>query len=137
EMHKVVRKLLEREGIFELRLVGDFLFINDARLRLDLSDYAAFSYVIGALDRHGIGRIEFGPAVTQRDLAPFMSLLLGDDDGTEAAYERFQQRFAASGTANISIDPLRGVEEPDDAEDEDRQKEAAKLTYFQSVHVAK
>jgi HD-GYP domain-containing protein (c-di-GMP phosphodiesterase class II) len=137
EMHKVVRRLVDREGLLELRLVGDFLFINDARLRLDLSDYAAFSYVIGALTRHGIGRIEVGPGATPRDLASFVSLLLSEDDGTEEAYVRFAQRFASSGTKEIEIQPIRGVEEPDAAEDEDRQKEAAKLTYFQSVHVAK
>lgn len=137
EMHKVVRRLLEREDVFELRLVGDFLFINDARLRLDLSDYSAFSYVIGTLKRHDIGRVEFATAVTSRDLAMFMSLLLQDGDGTEAAYERFLKRFKDTGVANIAIDAMRGVEEPDDTDDEDRQKEAAKLTYFQSVHVAK
>jgi HD-GYP domain-containing protein (c-di-GMP phosphodiesterase class II) len=137
EMYKVVRRLLEREGIFELRLAGDFLFINDARLRLELSDYAAFSYVIGTLDRHGIGSVEFGTAVTVKDLAPFMSLLLQEGDGSDAAFERFLQRFRTSGSANVMIEPMRGVEQLEDADDEDRQKEAAKLTYFQSVHVAK
>ncbi|HEX2168641.1 MAG TPA: HD domain-containing phosphohydrolase [Longimicrobiales bacterium] len=137
EMHKVVRRLIEREGLFELRLAGDFLFVNDARLRLELSDYAAFSYVIGTLDRHGIGRVEFGPEVTARDLAPFMSLLLQDGDGSDAAFEQFNRRLAASGVRNIGIEPMRGVEQPEEGDDEDRQKEAAKLTYFQSVHVAK
>lgn len=137
EMHKVVRRLLDREGIFELRLVGDFLFINDARLRLDLSDYAAFSYLIGSLDRHGIGRVEFAPEATPKDLATFLSLLLHEGDGTEAAFERFNTRFSNSGAAGISVEAMFGVEEPDDGDEEDRQKEAAKLTYFQSVHVAK
>jgi HD-GYP domain-containing protein (c-di-GMP phosphodiesterase class II) len=66
-----------------------------------------------------------------------MSLLLQDGDGSEAAYERFLKRFKDTGVANIAIDAMRGVEEPEDTDDEDRQKEAAKLTYFQSVHVAK
>ena len=137
EMHKVLRKVIEREGIFELRLAGDFLFVNDARLRLELSDYAAFSYVIGTLSRHGIGRVEFGPAVTTKDMAPFMSLLLQDGDGSDEAFDRLQRQLGVSGAASISVEPMRGVEQPEDADDEDRQKEAAKLTYFQSVHVAK
>ena len=137
EMHKVVRRLLDREDMFELRLVGDFLFINDARLRLELSDYAAFSYVIGALDRHHIGRVEFSQQLTPRDLAPFVSLLLGDGDGSEEAFDRFKQRFTASGVTSISIEPLIGVEAKGEEDEEDRLKEAAKLTYFQSVHVAK
>lgn len=137
EMHKVLRKLIEREGIFELRLAGDFLFVNDARLRLELSDYAAFSYVIGTLDRHGIGHVEFAPAVTPRELAPFMSLLLQEGDGSDQAFEKFQKQLSASGATTISVEPMQGVEQTEDADDEDRQKEAAKLTYFQSVHVAK
>jgi HD-GYP domain-containing protein (c-di-GMP phosphodiesterase class II) len=136
ELHRIVRRLLDREGILELRLVGDFLFINDARLRLELSDYAAFSYVVGALDRHDIGRVEIGAAITSRDLAAFISLLLADGDGSDDAFERFHQRFVTSGLQNLLIEPMRGVEAPDVA-DEDQQKEAAKLTYFQSVHVAK
>ena len=136
EIYKVVRRILEREGIFELRLAGDFLFINDARLRLELSDYAAFSYVIGTLDRHGIGSIEFGPAVTVGELAPFMSLLLQEADGSDNVFDRFLQRFRVSATTSILVEAAHGVEQPEDT-DEDRQKEAAKLTYFQSVHVAK
>ena len=37
EMYRVIRRLLDREGVLEMRVVGDFLFLNDARLRLDCS----------------------------------------------------------------------------------------------------
>ena len=137
EVHKVIRRLLDREGALEIRLVGDFLFLNDARLRLDLSDYAAFSFVVGAFTRHGIGRAEVGPNFAREDLAPFLSLLLGDGDSDEESFNRFQQRLDASPARNIAVQPIRGAETPEDASEEDRAKEAAKLTYFQSVHVAK
>jgi HD-GYP domain-containing protein (c-di-GMP phosphodiesterase class II) len=137
EMHRIARRLLEREGTLELRVVGDFLFLNDARLRLDLSDYAAFSYVLGALGRHGIGRVDLGAGMVRQDLAAFLSLLLQDGDGDAAAYERIRDRLAAAGVAHIEIEPERSTEAAEDPVDADRAKEAAKLTYFQSVHVAK
>jgi HD-GYP domain-containing protein (c-di-GMP phosphodiesterase class II) len=137
ELHRIVKRLFDREGVLELRLVGDFVFINDARLRLELSDYAAFSYIIGAFERHSIGRVEIGAAVTPRELATFVSLLIAEEDGSDDAFARFEQRLAVGGAQNIAVQATKYVEATDPGEDEDRQKEAAKLTYFQSVHVAK
>ncbi|MEX0907908.1 MAG: HD domain-containing phosphohydrolase, partial [Gemmatimonadota bacterium] len=137
ELYRVVRRLLDREGMLELRVVGDFLFLNDARLRLDLTDYAAFSFVLAAFSRHGIGRVEVGADMARSDLAPFISLLLPDGDSDEESFNRFDQKLTASAANNVSVQPIRGAETPDDTNDEDRAKEAAKLTYFQSVHVAR
>jgi hypothetical protein len=106
--------VLEREGVLELRVVGDFLFLNDARLRLELSDYSAFSYVLSALARHGIGRIEMGAGMARQDLAPFLSLLLQDGNSDEESFDRFAQRLAATGVAHIEVEPVRGAEEPED-----------------------
>jgi HD-GYP domain-containing protein (c-di-GMP phosphodiesterase class II) len=137
EMMKIVRRLLEREGELELRHVGDFVFINDARLRLDLSDYAAFSFVASVLQRHGIGQVEFGDGLERQDLAAFLSLLLHEGTGDEEAFTRFAERLASSTARNILVEPVRNVAVPEDTTEENRAKEAAKLAYFQSVHVAK
>jgi HD-GYP domain-containing protein (c-di-GMP phosphodiesterase class II) len=136
EMHRTIRRLLDREGMLELRIVGDFLFVNDARLRLHLSDYAAFSYALGVFQRHGIGRVEVGAELRREDIAPFVSLLL-QEAPEEDAFDRFQKRLSASLTANITVEPVRGAEQLEDQNDADRAKEAAKLTYFQSVNVAR
>lgn len=136
ELHRVTSVLLEREGVIELRVVGDFLFLNDARLRLDLSDYAGFSYVLGALTRHGVGRLELSAGLARQDLAPFLSLLLQDGEGTDEAFEKFRTRLANAGVRHMEIEPLRGAGEHDGTGD-DAAKEAAKVTYFQSVNVAR
>ncbi|HUF50932.1 MAG TPA: HD domain-containing phosphohydrolase [Longimicrobiales bacterium] len=137
EVARIVRRLLDREGLLELRLVGDFLFLNDARLRLDLSDYAAFSSIVGSFTRHGIGRVEIGTGFARDDVAPFLTLLLQDGGGDGESFQKFEQRLAATIAANIAVQPIRGAEAADESPEEDRAKEAAKLTYFQSVHVAK
>jgi len=137
EVQKIVRRLLDREGALELRLVGDFLFLNDARLRLDLSDYAAFSFVASALQRHGVGQVEFGTGLERQDLAGFLLLLLQDGTGDEDAFARFETKLAGSTARNIGVQPVRNMGTPEDTSEENRAKEAAKLAYFQSVHVAK
>ena len=135
ELIRICRRILDREGIVDLKLVGDFLFLNDARLRLDLTDYLAFSYVAGLLQRHSVGEIELDAGLMREDLAPLISLLL-QDAPAENAFDRFQSRLSASTAQHIRIGPAKGAD-PDKNEPDDHAKQAAKLTYFQSVAVAK
>jgi len=138
ETHRVLLRLLDKEGIIDLRLVGDFLFLNDARLRLDLSDYASFSYVTGLFEKHDIGGLEVEPGIEQADLAPFISLLI-DDPGRDDPFGRFRDRLAGSASRHLAVHSKRGREEdPDEDVAEDQvAKEAAKRTYFQTVQVAR
>ncbi|MGQ0561243.1 MAG: HD-GYP domain-containing protein [Gemmatimonadota bacterium] len=137
ELRRVVARILEREGVFDLRLVGDFLFLNDARLRLDLSDYAAFAQVTALLSRHGIGEIEIEPGVENQDLARLLSLLAGDVVKEEGAFDRFQAKFTMTGAQHIRIGEARPEQQEAPAEVDDAKKQIAKQTYFQSVQVAK
>src|SRR5688500_16214572 len=103
ELRRVIARVLEREGVFDLRLVGDFLFLNDARLRLDLSDYAAFAQVSQLLSRHGVGDIEIEPGVEKQDLARLIALLTSDVVKEEGAFERFQTKFVMTGAQHIRV----------------------------------
>lgn len=135
EVHRIITRLIEREAMVSLRAVGDFLFLNDARLRLDLSDYGAFSFLHDTLARHGIGQVEFTAGLTHRDLAPFLSLLL-QDEGSEEPFHRFITRLAATPAEHILLQPVRALQEAYE-EEEGHAREVAKRTYFQSVHVAR
>jgi HD-GYP domain-containing protein (c-di-GMP phosphodiesterase class II) len=138
ELDRIMGRVLEREATIELRLVGDFLFLNDARLRLDLSDYVAFSYVTGLLQRHGIGAVEIELGFSREDIAPFLSLLLQEAaKDTDEAFDRFREKLAASTAQHIKVDHAKAPAAELDHEQDDAAKRAAKLTYFQSVHVAR
>jgi HD-GYP domain-containing protein (c-di-GMP phosphodiesterase class II) len=137
QMYRIVRRVLDREDAAQLRLVGDFMFLNEARLRLDLSDYVSFSYVAGLFRRHGIGQVTFIRGIERQNLVPFLSLIVEEASGGDAAFEQFLGRFEAVKAQCIDVDPAKEVNEDIDMEDDDRAKEAAKVTYFQSVHVAR
>lgn len=138
ELHRIAHRVVEREGALELRLVRDFLFINDARLRLDLSDYMAFSYFAGLMRRHRLGTIEVEAAVTRDDWAPFLSLLLLEPPASEDdVFIRFAERLAESRAQHVHVTEERDETDKEEIEPDDQAKEAAKRTYFQSVQVAK
>ena len=137
QLHRIVRRILDREETIALRLVGDFVFLNEARLRLDLSDYVSFSYVAGLFRRHGVGQVTLGAGLERHHLVPFLSLLVEDAAGGEEAFEQFLARLGSTHAQHIDVDPAKEVTDDLGLEADDRAKEAAKITYFQSVHVAR
>ena len=134
EFERVVRRILDVERAIELRLVGDFFFLNDARLRLDLSNYHTFSFLAGVLGRHGIGVVNIEPGVFREELAIFLSLLLFDPD-PEDPFGKFEGRLADSPVQRITVGPV-GQGAARFADDEEARK-AARRTYAQSVHIAR
>jgi HD-GYP domain-containing protein (c-di-GMP phosphodiesterase class II) len=117
--------LLKSEGAFDLNISGDFFFLNETRLRLDLSNFSTFGNLASVLASHGIGEVSVAPGVESEEWSPFLALLLGDpgDDPLPAFLDALSQTSAE----HIDVRPL--VERDALVE--------AKGTYAQSVRVAK
>ena len=57
EVHGITGAILAREGLVELKVMGDFFFLNDSRLRLDLRNFSTFGSFARALREHRIGQV--------------------------------------------------------------------------------
>ncbi len=134
DVHEAVAELVRREGAVALQVVGDFFFLNDTRLRLDLSNFSTFGSFARALTDHGIGSVEVVKGVERQEWAPFLSLLLRDRN-EEGPFSAFVQRLEATPVEHVEVLPVREVQERELEEEEALQ--AAKRTYAQSVQVAK
>jgi len=132
ELHALVEGILEDDGAAEVRVVGDFFFLNETRLRLDLTNFASFGAFARALNDHGIGAVEIVAGVTRDEWAPFLSMLLRPAD-PEDPYGGFEERFAQAPVTHISLRPATEIESP---EEDEEALTAAKRTYAQSVKVA-
>jgi len=133
ELHQSVSALLAREAGMELRVVGEFFFLNETRLRLDLSNFATFGTVAQALHSHGIGAVEVAQGVRREEWAPFLSLLLRKTEGDDP-FTVFLQRMAGTPVDHIAVRPSQEVS---GELDEEAALEQAKRTYAQSVKAAK
>ena len=49
------REVIDGEGELELRMSGEFIFVNQTRLRLDLDNFASFSHLLALFRAAGIG----------------------------------------------------------------------------------
>jgi len=134
ELQTLMAELTRGEGGVELRVVGDFFFLNETRLRLDITNFSTFGSFAQALGQHGIGAVNIAPGVERAEWAPFLSLLLRAGQGDEAFLD-FQDRLASAPVTHIRI---HAQTEPEGAEpNQEEALQAAKRTYVQSVKVAK
>jgi HD-GYP domain-containing protein (c-di-GMP phosphodiesterase class II) len=132
ELHTLVDGIVKHDGSAEVRVVGDFFFLNETRLRLDLTNFATFGAFAKALHSHGIGAIEIVNGVERSEWAPILAMLLRppvEDDPFGGFMERLQQ----APVEHIDVRPASEMEGP---KDDEESLTAAKRTYAQSVKVA-
>ena len=137
DLTAATKHLLDVERELEVRMQGEFIFVNSTRLRLDLDNYASFSHILGMFRQCGIGAVRVDEGVDRRQLQIFVSLLLSYAAKEANPNKVFElgQKLTDSGVTFVSVEPP--LETDEDVEDAERQKEAAKRTYARSVAVTK
>ena len=90
-------RILRTESDVEIRLAGDFIFVNATRLRLELDNYASFSHILAQFRAFEIGVIRVHPGVDRREWQIFLSLLLSLS-GAVGAEERLRGACGAAST---------------------------------------
>ena len=136
ELHAAALALLQQESELELRLSGDFLFINGTRLRLELDNFAAFSNLLTMLRAFDIGVFRTLPGVGLREWQALLSILLSisADTTIEDRYLAMVERLGSAGTPHLDFEPATEVS---DALSAEAAREVAKRTYSQGVAVTK
>ncbi len=130
ELAAAARQLQQREGSITLRYIDDLCFVNDLRLRVDLSSYATFSGVARTLQRHGVGQIEVAAGADEGEWTALLSLL-GSEPQSEHPFKALDEHLERSVVRNISVGEL--LENSQSPLDPASSKEIAKRTFTQSV----
>jgi HD-GYP domain-containing protein (c-di-GMP phosphodiesterase class II) len=128
------REIISSEEELEVRVSGEFLFVNGTRLRLDLDNYAAFSHVLSVFRAAGIGTLQVSEAVVPRDWQVLLSLAQGAAGSTP--HDRFHAVADKLDAASVTAFTL-GEPAEESGEERVRNLERAKRTYSQSVAVTK
>ncbi len=136
ELSLVAAEILERERELEIRLSGEFLFLNATRLRLDLTNYASFGYLLRLCRSSGVGAIRVFPEAGSREWLVVLSLL--DTQTHLEAVDRFaeiSEHLALTRLPGIELGPP--VDDDADREFAEHAKVAATRTYTHSVEVTR
>ena len=132
ELRTLTEEILRREHELEFRVSGEFIFVNATRLRLDLDNYASFSFLLSVFRATGVGTLRVLTAPTSKQWLVLLSLL--QSPSREPPQVRFPQltgKLEASGVTGLELSPASETEE--DPEFKEKAKEAAKRTYTHSV----
>lgn len=137
ELVEVVEEVRAHEHDFEVRFTGEFIFINETRLRLDLTNYASFSQLLMLCRTSGVGGIRVPQPAQPRDWLVLLSLLdqPADKKDPDASFESLSQRLANAGITAFELEPPSESETEREVQEQVRQ--AAVRTYAQSVAVTK
>lgn len=127
--------LLRAEDEIEVRMSGDFIFINGTRLRLELENYASFSYILTTLRSFGIGTLWVKRDIERKEWQIFLSLLLSvsERESREDRFAELRQRMDQGQVTHIDLEPL--IEASDDLSEDSESREAAKRIYAQGAAV--
>jgi HD-GYP domain-containing protein (c-di-GMP phosphodiesterase class II) len=136
DLTALAKELIEREHELEMRVSGEFVFINGVRLRLDLDNYASFSHLLSVFRSFGIGLLQLRRVPSMKEWQRFLAFLtVQSSDQPSDRYHDLLERLHAQDLGIFEIgEPAAQL--PDD-ESQERSKELSKKTYAQSVAVTK
>jgi HD-GYP domain-containing protein (c-di-GMP phosphodiesterase class II) len=137
DLYAAARHVLDVEPELELRLQGEFIYVNSTRLRLALENYASFSHVLAVMRQCGVGTIRLEEGVDRRQLQILVSLLLAyaPREASADKIHEIQSKLVEASAGQIIVESP--VESEEGQADSERAKEAAKRTYARSVAVTR
>jgi len=124
------RELIDGEGELELRMSGEFIFVNQTRLRLDLDNFASFSHLLALFRAAGIGTMTVVEPIGPKDWLIFLSLIQAPT--TDDPIERLATLEMKLAGAEWQAFSFASPTDPGTGNTE-KAKERAKRTYAQSV----
>jgi HD-GYP domain-containing protein (c-di-GMP phosphodiesterase class II) len=134
DLDVVARDLLEVEGDLEIRMAGDFIFVNATRLRVELDNYASFSHILAIFRAFEIGALRVHPGIQRREWQVFLSILLrlAESQAAEERLEELQERLDAGKVEHLEVERPQA-----EGGTSEQSRQAAKQVYAQGVAVTK
>ena len=102
ELLEFLQSFVRLEGSAQLLRVGDFLFLNEVRIRIDLGGYQSFAFVLELLKERDIGEINFSSGITHQELEELVELLNKPCNGT-SPWDAFSIILKSHRFAHVSI----------------------------------
>lgn len=117
-----------------LRAHGDYLFVDESRLKPDIEGRQSTLWLAEEMKRRGIGRIHFTEAVSAETIIRFVYLFAQFDSQSADPYEDFVAKMRGAGIFGMEIERPREVAEVE--EDQRDIKQVAKETYARAIAAA-
>ncbi|MGH7726041.1 MAG: HD-GYP domain-containing protein [Candidatus Eiseniibacteriota bacterium] len=133
-----MQQLLSMGSDFVLQVVGDCLYINDQRLRVDVVGYASHQFIVDELAKRKVGGLRFTQGIERSELQTFTRIFLGESPQTPPDFDRIVADCDTQGVTHVlpqkelALPPT----DPTDTETQGRRM-VAKKTFFRAIQSTK
>ena len=134
EVKEQADRILEHEGGLSVWVAGNYMFVNDLQVKLDLHEYASLAAFREVFRSHGVGRMEADPKAGEGDWHTFLTLLATDPAPGQPPLEALRAEIESRSVKHINVGPPSPMFEGSEGE---QSVEAARRTYTRSVKVAR
>ena len=135
---ETVTTLYTAEGEFRLLSVGDFLYVNQHRLRVDASSYPSYQFLNDEFRVRGLGGFSFEGKLTPPEVKKFVRLFLDVDMKAADPFEEFASSLTKLSVENIvplrAVVPMVGHVGSEEVRD---SRKAAKRTFYRAIESAR
>ncbi len=129
---KTIQELVQLKQELPLRLGGDYLFLGDLKLKMDIEGFTSFTSVIDEMKKREVGSILFRRTTNSLEVKRFVYLFTALDTLTESPYATLLKQMKTAGVLGIELGELEEQKEDFKGALEDT-KELAKSTYFKAI----
>jgi HD-GYP domain-containing protein (c-di-GMP phosphodiesterase class II) len=129
---KTIQELVQLKQELPLRLGGDYLFLGDLKLKMDIEGFTSFISVIDEMKKREVGSILFKRTTNSLEIKRFVYLFTALDTLTKFPFTTLLKQMENAGVTGIELEELEKQKE-DFKEALEDTKELAKSTYFKAI----
>ena len=135
---ETVGQMWTAEGDFKLQAVGDFLYLNQHRLRVDASSYPSYQFLIDEFRVRGLSGFSFVGKLTPPEVKKFVRLFLDVDVKSADPFEEFALALGKLSVEHLvpirTVVPQRGMVSAEEVRD---SRKVAKRTFYRAIESAR
>jgi HD-GYP domain-containing protein (c-di-GMP phosphodiesterase class II) len=135
---ETIDQMWTAEGDFKVLSVGDFLYVNQNRLKVDASSYPSYQYLNDEFRARGLGGFAFTGKLTPPEVKKFVRLFLDVDTKAADPFEEFSEALTKLSVERIvplrAVVPVVGHVGSEEVRD---SRKAAKRTFYRAIESAR
>jgi len=134
KFYKTLSMLFTEDPEIALNLEGDFLFLGETKLKIDIDGFQNLMFVVDEMKKRQVGSITFARGISKREVITFCALFSGLEQGIPEPFNQLQEVFVKAHLSNPEIEIYEERKENEELEDIFKdKKELAKKTYVTTV----
>ena len=130
-----IKKLLDSNGPFPLRMYQEQLFIDDEKIRVDIENFLACTSLINEMKKRGVSSITFSQQSTSDELSRFIYSFNSIEIKSDEPFEELENKLSSQGIKNITVSRIEGRDDDDEIHINKDSKEMASHLYFKTLSV--